>query len=72
MRAVTVVEARVFRFDGNEIAIEKTDFYTHFLYEVQSEMSIETRRVIVPRPREQMSVQQVSDGSLAAHLSRLR
>jgi hypothetical protein len=41
MRAVAVVEARVFCFDGDEIAIEKTDFYTHFLYEVQGEMSRE-------------------------------
>ena len=71
MRAVAVVEARVFCFDGDEIAIEKADFYTHFLHEVQSEMSSERGRIIVPRPREQMSVQQVGDRSLAAHLSRL-
>ena len=71
MRTITVVKARVFRFDSNEIAIEKTDFYTHFLYEIQSEMGSERRRIIVPRPREQMSVQQVGDRSLAAHLSRL-
>lgn len=71
MRAVAVVETRVFRFDSDEIAVEKTNLYTHFLYKVQGEMSSERRRIIVPRPREQMSVQQMGDGSLAAHLSRL-
>jgi hypothetical protein len=71
MRAIAVVKTRVFRFDCDEITVEKANLYTHFLYKVQSEMSSERRRIIVPRPREQMSVQQVGDGSLAAHLSRL-
>ena len=71
MRTVAVVETRVLRFYSDEIAIEKTDLYTHFLDEVQGEMSSERRRIIVPRPREQMSVQQMGDGSLAAHLARL-
>ena len=67
MRAIAVVEPGVFCFDGDKIAVEKTDFHAHFLYEVQGEMRGERRRIIVPRAREQMSVQQMGDGSLAAH-----
>jgi hypothetical protein len=68
VRAIAVVETRVFRFYGVEIAVEEADFDSHFLDEIQGEMGGERRRIIVPGAWEQMCVQKVSNGSLTAHI----
>ena len=66
--AIAVVEAGVFGFDSDKIAIEQADFDTDFLDKVESEMGGERGRVVVLWARKEVGVEKVGDGSLATHI----
>lgn len=65
--AIAVVEAGVFGFDSDKIAVEQADFDTDFLDKVEGEMSGERGWVVVLWAWEKVCVEQVGDGSLATH-----
>ena len=66
--AIAVVEARVFGFDSDKIAVEQANFDTDFLNKVESEMGGEGGWVVVLRAWEEVCVEKVGDGSLATHI----
>lgn len=66
--AIAVIEAGVFGFDSDKIAVEQANFDTHLLDKVESEMGGERGWIVVLWAWKEVCVEKVGDGSLATHI----